>query len=167
MSELARALGSPLTTVQSEVSRLEETGLFTSRKVGRARVVRPNADNPLMEPLRQLIMLTFGPPVVLARELALPGVQSVVIFGSWAARFAGEAGSTPADIDVLVIGDGIDRDEVYRAAERSEDSVGRPINPVIRSTAAWANPETDALLDEIARRPIVEVMSAPADTLHR
>jgi hypothetical protein len=42
--------------------------------------------------------------VVIAEEFAIPGVKQVVIFGSWAARYAGRAGPPPHDIDVLVVG---------------------------------------------------------------
>lgn len=165
VSELARALKCPLTTVQSEVHRCEQAGLFTSRKVGRSRLVRPNSANPLMAPLTQVITLSFGAPAVVAREFDIPGVRHLAIFGSWAARFAGQPGDAPADIDVLVIGDDISRDDLYSAAERAEATLGRPVNPVIRSNAAWTVPGEDALLDEITRHPLVEVMSGSTATL--
>ncbi len=34
----------------------------------------------------------------------LEGVVQVVIFGSWAARYEGERGLPPNDVDVLVVG---------------------------------------------------------------
>lgn len=159
LSELARTLESPLTSVQAEVARLENAGLLTSRKIGRARLVRPEPGNPLLTPLTQLISLTFGPRPVITAEFALPNVDHVVIFGSWAARLAGEAGGPPGDIDVLVVGDNVDRDAVYGAADRAEARLGRPVNPVLRSGAAWANQASDPLIDEITTRPYVVVMS--------
>lgn len=39
-------------------------------------------------------------------ELAgLGGIRSAYLFGSWAARYAGEEGRPPADVDLLVIGE--------------------------------------------------------------
>ena len=144
ISELARATGAPLTSTQSEIARLESGDLISSRKVGRTRLVHANASNPVTAPLTQVVMLTFGP-------------QPVIIFGSWAARLLGESGAAPADIDVLIVGDDIPRSELYAAADRAQARLGRPVNPVLRSTRAWAEPEHDPLIDEILRRPSIDV----------
>jgi predicted nucleotidyltransferase len=85
------------------------------------------------------------------------GAQKVVVFGSWAARYHGQAGALPADIDVLVVGDGIDRADLYAAAERAEARLGMPVNPVMRPSRAWDEPEGDALLVEIQSGPYVDV----------
>jgi len=165
LTELATASSTPLTTVQSEITRLEAAGILLSRKVGRARLVRPNSDNPLVAPLTQMIGMTFGPPVILAREFALPGVTRVVIFGSWAARFTGEGGGPPQDIDVLIVGDGLHRPDVYAAAERAETLLHRPVNPVLLTTERWHHPDGDALVEEIQRRPHVVALSVPPASL--
>jgi DNA-binding transcriptional ArsR family regulator len=147
VTELARHLDIPLTTSQSEVTRLEAGGLLRSRKVGRSRVIRPNTDNPIVTPLTQIIMVTFGPPAVIRAEFTGLGATRIMIFGSWAARLSGE------------------RDDVYAAAERAEVRLGRPVNPVLRSCDAWQSPAGDPLLDEIHRRPSIEVMSAGRGTV--
>ena len=162
ISDLARRLGVPLTTVQSEVARLAAGDLFSTRKVGRARVVRANPQNPSVAPLTQLTLVTFGPHVVVAEEFRGLGADRVVIFGSWAARYSGDEGPTPADIDVLVVGDNLSRAKVYLAAERAEARLGLPVNPVLRSPASWAAPAGDPLLSEITARPFVDVTAGSA-----
>ena len=157
ISELARATGAPLTSTQSEIARLESGDLISSRKVGRTRLVHANASNPVTAPLTQVVMLTFGPQPVIANEFAHLGARRVLIFGSWAARLLGEPGAAPADIDVLIVGDDIPRSELYAAADRAQARLGRPVNPVLRSTRAWAEPEHDPLIDEILRRPSIDV----------
>lgn len=159
VTELAQHLAIPLTTTQSDLSRLETGGLIRSRKVGRARLVQPDSDNPVVGPLTQLIMLTFGPKVVIGEEFAKIPADRILIFGSWAARLAGEPGPPPGDIDVLVIASPTLRDDVYAAAERSEARLGRPVNTVLRTAHAWEHADVDPLLDEIRRRPAIEVMS--------
>jgi predicted nucleotidyltransferase len=157
ISELARELGVPLTTVQSEVARLAVGAVLATRKVGRARVVRANRDSPAVAPLTQLTLVTFGPQTIVADEFARLGAERVVVFGSWAARYHGEPGPLPADIDVLVVGDGLDRADVYAAAERAEARLGMPINPVLRRSGAWTRTGGDPLLAEIQARPYVDV----------
>ena len=165
VTELSQHLAVPLTTTQSELKRLEAGGLVRSRKVGRSRLVQPDTGNPVVAPLTQIIMLTFGPPAVIGEEFTGIEAEQILIFGSWAARLSGEPGPRPGDIDVLVVGDAAVRDEAYAAAERAEARLGRPVNPVLRSTDAWQDAATDPLLDEIQRHPVVEVMSAPRETV--
>ncbi len=161
VSELAGSTGAPLTSVQSEVARLASGSLVTTRKIGRTRLIRANIDNPVVAPLTQVVLLTFGPKPVIAEEFANVGAQRVLIFGSWAARLSGETGAAPADIDVLVVGDEVVRADLYAAAERAEARLGRPVNPVLRSTLNWANPENDPLLGEVIQRPMVDVTASP------
>jgi hypothetical protein len=94
-----------LTTAHRELQRLEGSGLLVGRAVGRSRLLRANTAHRAFEPLARLLLVTFGPHVVIAEEFAsLPGVTHVVIYGSWAARYAGIDGPPPADVDVLLVG---------------------------------------------------------------
>lgn len=161
VSELAAATGAALTSVQSEIARLESGDLLISRKVGRTRLVRANTQNPITAPLTQVVLLSFGPRVVIAHEFAPLSANRIIIFGSWAARLTGIPGQSPEDIDVLVVGDSVKRADVYAAAERAQEKLGRPVNPVIRSKAAWKSPDGDPLLDELLRRPYVDVTGEP------
>ncbi len=137
VTDLAARLGIPLTTAHREVQRLEESGLLSGRAVGRSRLMRANTSHRAFEPLARLLLVTFGPHVVVAEEFAsLPGVEHVVIFGSWAARYAGVPGVAPADIDVLLVGNA-SRGEAYEAAERAEARLGMPVNPTIRASSRW------------------------------
>ena len=67
-----------------------------------------------------LLALTYGPAAILPELLArVDGVREAYIYGSWAARYRGEPGTEPRDVDVLVVGDADedDLDDVARAAE--------------------------------------------------
>lgn len=80
----------------------------------------------------------------------------MIVFGSWAARHAGEEGPPPGDIDVLVVGDP-DRDEVFDAAERVEGRVHRRVGTTIVSPQRW-QAATEPFLIEVRRRPHVVVV---------
>lgn len=68
--------------MQREIDRAERAGIVSTRKVGPARLVRANVDHPLHEPVRRLILATYGPPAVIAREFAdIDGALAVVLFG--------------------------------------------------------------------------------------
>ena len=147
MSDLAARLGVPLSTLHREVVRLDEAGLITSRTLGRNRLLRANAAHPAAPALTQFLEVTFGPRAVVAEEFAIPGAEQVLVFGSWAARYAGQAGPPPHDIDVLVVGK-VDRADLYDAADRAHARLGIEVNPVVRSAKQWQDPE-DALVAHI------------------
>ena len=84
------------------MARAAEAGVVGSRRLGSTRLVA--ADSPLTGPLTE----------------SVAGVDAVYLFGSWAARYAGQRGRAPADIDVLVIGrpDRHELDEAVQARSR-------------------------------------------------
>jgi len=118
LTELASRVGSAVSSVQREVVRAERAGVMASRRVGKTRLVTA-ARSPLTAPLTELLLRSFGPSQVLADVLAdVPGIENAYLFGSWAARYAGQEGRPPADLDVLVIG-APDRDALDDAAQRA------------------------------------------------
>jgi predicted nucleotidyltransferase len=158
LTELAARAGGSVSSAQREMARAEEAGVVSSRRVGSTRLVTA-AESPLTEPLTELLVRSFGPRQVIAEEFTgLAGVDGVYLFGSWAARYAGQRGRAPADIDVLVIGRP-DRDEADEAAQRAGSRLGREVNVTIRS-AHWWHEGADSFHTELTRRPIVAVLSA-------
>ena len=158
VTALAKAVSAPVPTVHREVARLEDAGLLVTRRIGRARLVSANEANPATPALRELVLVSFGPRQVIAEEFAeLPGVKKVSIFGSWASRYAGEAGRMPGDVDVLVVGD-VDRQALYDAADRAQGRLARPVNPTRVSEAAWLA-GTDPFLATLASRPMIDILA--------
>jgi predicted nucleotidyltransferase len=158
LSDLAKALGVSLPTVVREVDRMVASGLLEEERVGRARRVWPNSGSVLFEPLSTLVALTYGPKPVLERLLAdVPGVERAFVYGSWAARYRGEEGSTPNDVDVLVVGSA-DPDDMFEIAEQARQMVRRAVD--IRSVRpeVWDNPAPgNAFLRHVRSRPLVEL----------
>ncbi len=160
LTDLARKTGASVPTIHREAERLVVASLVNETPVGRNRMLSANVHHPAAEPLARLLELSFGPKQVIAEEfVGIDGVNQALIFGSWAARFAGSPGAPPKDIDVLLIGDGIDRDGVYQAADRAEARLGLPVNPVTRSNAAWSD-AGDLLSTQVRASAFVIVSSA-------
>lgn len=162
ISALARDLDAPNPTVQREVSRLEDAGVLTSNRVGRARLVAPDESNPALEPLRQLVLVAFGPRYVVATELdGINGIDQAFLFGSWAARYSGQDGKAPGDVDVLVVG-APNRDELFEACQRAGERLSREVNGTAVSPERWAAAE-EPFLQEIQRRPLVRLAGHSQD----
>jgi DNA-binding transcriptional ArsR family regulator len=161
IADLARRLSVPQSTVSVEVRRLADAGILAIRPAGRSRLVTANSSSRLAGPLTELLTLTYGPHVVVADEFAdVEDVALVVIFGSWAARYQGQRGQPPNDVDVLVVGTP-DRVAMYTAAERAESRLGRPVNPTTCLPDQWANP-TEPFIREIKSKPYVSVLDRMA-----
>jgi DNA-binding transcriptional ArsR family regulator len=156
LSEVAAKLSLPLTTVQREVTRLSSSQLIRERRVGRSRLVSADLASRYARPLAELVTLAFGPRFVVGEEFGSLGAVAVAIYGSWAARYAGIAGHPPNDVDVVVIGDASRRD-MYEAADRAEQRLGLPVNPVLCSESRWFA-ASDPLIQQIRSASLVWVV---------
>ncbi|MGH9276768.1 MAG: ArsR family transcriptional regulator [Acidimicrobiales bacterium] len=162
LSDLVAWSGASMPTVQREINRAEQAGIVTTEKIGPTRLVRANVAHPLHDAVRRIILATYGPPAVIGDEFAaIDGAEAVLLFGSWAARYRGERGRAPNDIDVLVIGDA-DRDAVDDAAERAERRIGLPVHATVRTSAQWES-QRESFIKEIRSRPLVVVLAAEGD----
>jgi predicted nucleotidyltransferase len=93
---------------------------------------------------------------VVSRTLGeLPGVQGVLLFGSWVARFLGRSEFLPNDIDVLVIGN-VDSVELHSATLSIERKLGFPVQTVQRTLVSWLTP-SDGLVRTIRSQPVLAV----------
>ncbi len=157
LTEIAQRTGAPHPSVHREILRAEQAGLVTTRKIGNTRLVRANTDSPYYAGLADVLTRAFGVPSVLAEALQpVKGVAEVWIYGSWAARHAGQAGQRPVgDIDVLVLGKP-DRDQLYKALSEAEKRLGRPVQATIRG-AGWLDTGSGSFHQTVTSRPMLRL----------
>ena len=161
-TDLANRFTVALTTVHREVQRLVDAGLVRDRQVGRSRLYSAATEHRAAAALSQLLALTFGPQTVVEDAFAdVAGVHSVHICGSWAARYSGEPGPPPADVDVMVVGNP-SRADVYAAADAAQERLGLQVNPTVRTVDQWEHP-SDALVAQIKASPLVTVYEEGVD----
>lgn len=141
--------------MQREVTRLSGAQLIRERRVGRSRLVSADLSSRYARPLAELVTLAFDPHFVIGEEFRSRDAVAVAIYGSWAARYEGGAGHPPNDVDVLVVGE-VSRRDIYEAAERAEQRLGLPVNPVLCSVARWLA-VADPLIQQIRTAPLVWV----------
>jgi len=157
LTEIAARTGAPHPSVHREVQRAEQAGLVVSRKLGNVRLVRANTASPYYAGLADVLTKAFGVPTVLAEVLApVAGIHAAYIYGSWAARQAGQQGQRPVgDIDLLVLGEP-DRDQLYEALSAAERRLGRPVQATIRD-ATWLDSGTGGFHDTVTSRPLLRL----------
>jgi predicted nucleotidyltransferase len=153
-AELARVADAPYASAHREVRKLVDARLVRERPVGRALLLSARQDSAAFRPLSELLALTYGPEVVLARVLgAIRGITEAFIYGSYAARRAGLAGDAPVDIDVLIIGNPA-RARIDEASLEAERLLGREVNVRIVAEQLWRE-GADSFLDSLRSSPLV------------
>lgn len=155
ISDAATRAGVAYPTAYGEAQRLLRAGIFRERRAGRTRMLSANPASPLVEPLREILLVATGPVPLLSEEFEkIEGVHKAFLYGSFAARTRGHDGPAPNDIDVMVVGDP-DVDAVMDACARVERVVRRPVNPTILSDAEYA--QDSGFLRSVRENPVVPV----------
>ena len=157
ISDLAARLGIPQPSVHREIERAQRAGIVESRRVGKTRLIRANDRSPYFEPLRDLLVRSFGVPKVLADALrSVVGIDDAYIFGSWAARWDGEVGTRPiGDVDVLVLGEP-NRDVLYANAAEVGRRIGREVQVTIRESG-WLEGGSESFHATVTSRPMIRL----------
>ena len=158
LTEAGKAIGASPKVMSTETDRLVTAGLVRDARRGQTRLIRAVTTGPVSRPLTDLLAVTYGPLPILSDLLSgVAGVEQAYIYGSWAARYLGEPGPVPHDVDVLVVGSA-DEDNLYDVARQAEDRLGREVNISAVSPQYWEAPEpADSFMRHVRERPLVKL----------
>ncbi|MGE5281951.1 MAG: nucleotidyltransferase domain-containing protein [Chloroflexota bacterium] len=123
LHSLAEVLEAPPSSVHRELIRATDAGLIARNAEARPHRFQAASDDPLYEPLAELLRRSVGIEEQLRAALTAAKVPVAVIHGSW----AGERRRPDSDIDVLVIGD-TDLRELRRRIRPIGKAAGRNID---------------------------------------
>jgi predicted nucleotidyltransferase len=162
LAEAGKVIGASPKVMSTEADRLVTSGLVRETRRGRARLLRAETSGPVARPLADLLAATYGPLPVLSDLLSrVPGVEAAYVYGSWAARYLGEPGPVPHDVDVLVVGTA-DENDLYDIAREAESRLGREVNISAISLQYWEAPDpADSFMRHVRERPLVKLELSP------
>ena len=134
-NELIELAQSGSGAVQRELARLQTSGLVTVRRIGNQKHFQANADAPIYEELRSIVLKTFGMADVLRSALTplWPLVEVAFIYGSLARRTE-HAGS---DVDLMVVGSLPSNAQLLEVLLPAQAQLGRAINPTLYTAAEF------------------------------
>jgi len=159
VSNLANRAGTSLPTALRDVRRLSEAGILLIRATGNMRLVSVNREHSLYQAFSEIVLYSFGPLEILRDKLdGLEGVTAAYIFGSWAARYSGEQGVDPGDVDLLLVGQ-FDRSKAFEIALQAAKQVGKEINVNNLSTDEWKAEEL-GFVKTLKSRPLIEIIGS-------
>ena len=157
LSELARRMGVPSSSLQRELRDLSEVGILKIHRQGRMVYYQANTDSPVFPDLRGLLLKTAGLVDVLAQALKplARKLQVAFVYGSIAS--GGE--KHDSDIDLMVVGD-VSPEELALPLRRARETLGREINPTVYTPAEFNKKRAanDPFLSQVLDKPKLFVL---------
>lgn len=162
VSELARRMGVPSSSLQRELQSLTDAGILKNERRGSMVYFRANTDSPVYPDLRGLILKTAGLVDVLAAALnpVATKLQTAFVYGSMA---SGEA-RNDSDIDVMIVGKVLPA-ELALPLRRARESLGREINPTVYTPVEFNKKRAakDHFLLQVLAKPRLLVIGSKDD----
>jgi DNA-binding transcriptional ArsR family regulator len=159
VSELARRMGVPSSSLQRELQELTEAGILKSHRQGRMVYYRANPDSPLFPDLRGLLLKTAGLVDVL-RDALKPLAARITLALVYGSIASGQERSE-SDIDLMVIGS-VSPADLALPLRRAPEQLGREINPTVYSVAEFNRKRAskDHFLSQVLTSPRLIVLGS-------
>jgi DNA-binding transcriptional ArsR family regulator len=134
VSELARRMGVPPSSLQRELRDLTAAGILKSHRQGRMVYFQANTDSPIFSELRGLLLKTAGLVDVLADALQplAAKLRVVFVYGS----IASGSEQSDSDIDLMVVGT-VSPADLAVPLRHARELLGREINPTVYMPAEF------------------------------
>lgn len=141
LTQVIKLVGSGRGAVQREVEKLTRSGLLTVNASEGRKLYQANRQSPIFDELHSLILKTVGlhEPLRKALKTLASKIKVAFVYGSIA---KGED-TAKSDIDLMIIGQDIGYDDIYRVLHRPEEDLSRPINPNLMSPTEWEQKISD------------------------
>jgi predicted nucleotidyltransferase len=123
---LETEFGESSNAIRIELNRFEEAGLLHSLRDGNKKVYQANPDHPLFGDIHSIIMKEAGIDRVIDKVIHRIGnLISVYLTGDFA------RGKDSPVIDLILVGENIDREYLARKVMQAEELVGRKVSYVV------------------------------------
>lgn len=123
---LESEFGESSNSIRLELNRFEEAGLLHSLRDGNKKVFQANASHPLYKDIHSIVLKETGIDRVIDKVVHRIGhIVCVYLTGDFA------RGKDSPVIDLILVGDDIDREYLARKVKQAEDLVGRKVSYVV------------------------------------
>src|SRR5579863_4783621 len=134
VSELARRMGVPASSLQRELHALTEVGILRTHRQGRMVYYQANRDSPVFPELRGLLLKTAGLVDILTQALKplAARIRTAFVYGSIAAGNE----QSDSDIDLMIVGQ-VSPKDLALPLRGARELLGREINPTVYTPAEF------------------------------
>lgn len=162
VSELARRMGVPSSSLQRELLDLTQVGILKTHRQGRMAYYQANTDSPVYADLRGLLLKTAGLVDVLTDALKplAAKLELVFVYGS----VASGTEQSDSDIDLMVVGK-VEPANLALPLRRAREQLGRAINPTVYTPAEFDKKRSakDHFLSQVLAKPRLVVIQKQHD----
>jgi len=152
VSELARRMGVPSSSLQRELQDLTMVGILKTHRQGRMAYYQANSDSPVFPDLRGLLLKTAGFVDILA-DILKPlsaKIKIAFVYGS----VASNSEKSDSDIALMLIGSVVPSN-LALPLRKGRELLGREINPSVYSLAEFQKKQSskDHFLTAVLDKP--------------
>lgn len=150
-------------TIRRELDRLVSAGLLSVTPTGNQNHYQAKQDNPVYTELLGIVRKTFGVADVIRRALKPLDAQIKIafIYGS----IAKGTGAKTSDIDLMLVGEGLNYADVIDVLMPMEEPLQRVINPTIYTVAEFVArlDQNSSFLTRVMEQPKVAIIGSIDD----
>jgi DNA-binding transcriptional ArsR family regulator len=123
---LETEFGESSNAIRVELNRFEDAGLLNSLRDGNKKVYQANCEHPLYRDIHNIILKETGIDRVIEKVIhRLGDLLCVYLTGDFA------RGRDSQLIELILVGNGIDREYLARKVEQAEELVGRKVSYIV------------------------------------
>ncbi len=163
-NEIVRQASMGRGTITRELEKLASSGLVTVTKAGNQRHYQANQESPVYKELSGIVRKTFGIADVLKQALqpVIEKLELAFVYGS----IAKGTETFDSDIDLMLIGGGLNYNEVIELLMPAEESLQREINPTLFTQKEYQNRLEDgqSFLQRVMDQPKIMIKGEIDDT---
>lgn len=156
--QLSRIVGVSPIHVQKELKNLQSIGLLKSRREGNMALYGLDGTSPIRDDLKRMFLKTESMGKVMREGFGRgkKGIKYAAIYGS----VAKGRETAASDVDVLVVGDGVDEDSMLSSVAKIEKKIGREINVSTWTEGEFKkkSSENAPLIREILKTPVIMIV---------
>jgi hypothetical protein len=138
LRNLEEEFGESTNGIRIELNKFEKAGFLDSRIEGNKKMFKVNTEHPLFKDLNSILMKMTGLNHVVDYMLARIGdLEKVYLVGKLA------QGQDTGIIDIVLVGDGINKKFLIEQIEKAEHKIGKKIRYVIFTTSEFSLPKIE------------------------
>ena len=131
---LESEFGESTNAIRLELNRFEDAGLLSTSFQGNKKMFQANTQHPLFGEIHNLLLKHIGFDQIIDKIInKLGDLKMVFVVGDFA------KGKDSQIIDLLFVGDSIDREYLTRLVERSEKLISRKIRSLMYTCSEFDN----------------------------
>jgi DNA-binding transcriptional ArsR family regulator len=138
LRQLAKEFNESTNSIRVELNKLSEARILCARREGRQKLFRANTDHPLFEDIRSIVLKSTGINLVVSNIIDNIGnLNMAFVRGDYA------VGIDSGLIDLVLVGESLNKPEIERVRLRTEALIKRKISILVLSDTEYKSLENN------------------------